>query len=70
MIQQEDINYLKQFFVLRETCDTKNDRQDAKIFEIEKNIVSIQTKLNMLIGILGAIGVAVLGIAIKLLFGG
>lgn len=68
-ITPEDIEYLRTVFVSRETCDTKNDQQEKEIIDLKMSITSIQTKLNMLLGILGAIGVAVLSIAVKLLFG-
>ena len=68
MIPAEDIEYLRTIFVSRETCDTKNDKQEEEIIELKMSITSIQTKLNMLLGVLGAIGVAVLSIAVKLLF--
>ena len=68
-ITPDDVEYLKTIFVSRETCDTKNDQQERDIIELKMSITSIQTKLNMLLGILGAIGVAVLSIAVKLMFG-
>lgn len=68
MISAEDIECLRTIFVSREACDTKNDKQEQEIIELKMSITSIQTKLNMLLGILGAIGVAVLSIAVKLLF--
>ena len=69
-ITPEDIEYLKTFFVSRETCDNKNDQMQRDITEIKITQTQIQTKQNMTIGILAAIGAAVLSIAIKLLFGG
>ena len=69
-ITPEDIEYLRSIFVLKETCDNKNDQMQRDITEIKITQTQIQTKQNMTIGILAAIGAAVLSIAIKLLFGG
>lgn len=69
-ITPEDLEHLRQIFVSRESCEARNDQVQRDITEIKITQTSIQTKQNMTLGILGAIGVAVLSIAIKLLFGG
>lgn len=46
------------------------DEHDARLAESDNKFTSINTKLNFIIGIFSAIGVAVLGAAIKFLFGG
>ena len=69
-ITQEDLEYLRTVFVSRDSCDAKNDQMQKDITEIKITQTSIQTKQNMTLGILAAIGAAVLSIAIKLLFGG
>lgn len=69
-ITPEDLEYLRTIFVSRESCEARNDQVQRDITEIKITQTSIQTKQNMTLGILGAIGVAVMSIAIKLLFGG
>ena len=69
-ITPEDVEYLRTIFITRDACDTKNDQMQKDITEIKITQTSIQTKQNMTLGILAAIGAAVLSIAIKLLFGG
>ena len=70
MIEENDIVRLKEVFVTRSECEIKNDESQRDRAEIKADIRECRTKLNMLVGILAAIAVPVLGIAIKLLFGG
>ena len=69
-ITPDDVEYLRTLFVTRDSCDVKNDQMQKDLTEIKITQTSIQTKQNMTLGILAAIGAAVLSIAIKLLFGG
>lgn len=68
MFSPEQIDYLKTIFVTHESCETRNDIQNKEIVELKMTMVGVHTKLNMLLGILGAIGVAVLGIVVKMMF--
>lgn len=70
MISKEDIEQLTAFFVTRTEWDKNIDKTTAEVAELKKDIAVLGTKLNYLIGILSAIGVGVLGVAIKVLFGG
>lgn len=70
MISKEDIEQLAAFFVTRTEWDKNIDKTTAEVAELKKDIAVLGTKLNYLIGILSAIGVGVLGVAIKVLFGG
>ena len=70
MLSKDDMDQLTLVFVTREECQDTQDAYSGKLAENSKSLVQIETKLNMLLGILTPIGVAVLGIAVKLLFGG
>lgn len=69
MIEKEDIERLDERYVRKEDCSTIQADTDKRIDEIHVTQAVMDTKLNILIGILSAIGVAVLGIAVKLFFG-
>lgn len=70
MIEKEDFELLDNRYVKKDECIEKHEKTDEKISNLKSDIASIKTRLNMLIGILSAIGVAVLGVAVKMLFGG
>lgn len=70
MIDENDILRLREIFVTRQECETRTDENQRNIAELKSDVRECRTKLNMLIGILAAIAVPVLGIAVKILFGG
>lgn len=70
MFDKDDIEQLRPFFVTRSEWDQNIDKTTQEVAELKKDIAVLGTKLNYLIGILSAIGVGVLGVAIKVLFGG
>jgi hypothetical protein len=69
MLEQEDVNYLKEIFVPREECNRIVAKENEKINAMALTVAKLDTKLAILIGILGAIAVPILAIAVKLLFG-
>ena len=69
-IEQEDITRLDERYVKKDDCTVLRSDTDRRIDAIVTDFAVMKTKLNMLIGILSAIAVPVLAIAIKLLFGG
>lgn len=69
VIEKEDIERLDERYVRKEDCSTIQADADKRIDQIHEAQAIMNTKLNTLIGILSAIGVSVLGIAVKLLFG-
>lgn len=69
-IEQEDIARLDERYVKKDDCTVLRSDTDRRIDAIVTDFAVMKTKLNMLIGILSAIAVPVLAIAIKLLFGG
>ncbi len=66
----EEIDFLKNFFVSKETCDEKKHNSDEHILKLEITMAKIGTKLSVMIGILGAIGATMLTVVAKFLFGG
>lgn len=69
MIDKEDIERLDERYVMQKDCTARQEEQDEKINELRLRLVKVDTKLGVLIGILSAIGVPVIAIAVKLLFG-
>jgi len=68
MIPSEDVEQLKLVFVTKDECGASQKGMHEEIASIKIDMAAVKTKLNILIGILSAIGVAVLGVAVKLLF--
>lgn len=65
---EHDFPILDDRYVKRSDCATHQKNIDREISDLRKNDAVILTKLNIITGILSAIGVAVLGVAVKLLF--
>ena len=64
-------------YMTRDSCDRKQDEVYKSISTIEKNLTNMKVDiakqcfyLKILVGILSAIGVAMIPICLKLLFGG
>jgi hypothetical protein len=70
MIEHEDIERLDERYVKKDDCATLMGVTDNRVDDLKTDIAVMKTQLKILIGILSAIAVPVLAIAIKLLFGG
>lgn len=70
MIDDKDIERLKEIFVTRQECNTTVDDIRLKISEDNKELAVINTKLSLVLWLLGAVGAAVITVLIKILFGG
>ena len=57
-------------YVLIEDCDRTVKEESKKIDRLTVEFAKSNTKLNILIAILSAIAVPILGVCVKLLFGG
>lgn len=72
MIDNHDIDTLTRRFddryVTKNECDTKIDKTDAAIMRIDKTLTELSTKMRLFLWLGSAVGVAVIGIAIKYLF--
>lgn len=69
MIERSDVEHLKELFITRKECSEQMKVNDDRISSIREDTVVIRTQLKITLAILSAIGVAVLGVAIKLMFG-
>lgn len=69
MLSEDDIRYLKNFFVAWDNCNATVNAQKEELSKLTVSLSVVKSKLNTLLAILSAIGVAVLSIAIKMLFG-
>ena len=70
MIEHNDLERLDERYIKRVECVDLRTATDKRIDTIITDMAVNKTKLNILIGILSAIGVPVLAIAVKLLFPG
>lgn len=70
MIDNNDIARLDEIYVRKDDCTGYRASEEKEFREMSERIIEIKTKQNITIGILSAIGVAVLTIAVKVLFGG
>ena len=69
MLEEKDIVRLREIFVTRDSCDEKKHNNEEHIQKLELTMAKLSTKMSIMIGILGAIGVAILSVAVKALFG-
>ncbi len=69
MIDEKDIERLKEIFVTRNECRAQSDEVESKLAKDLVRLSVIETKQNITIGILAAIGGGLLTVIIKILFG-
>ena len=69
-MEDKEIERLKEIFVTRRECDAHNQASTEHFAKLEISIAKIGTKLSIMMGILGAIGVAVAAAVVKIIFGG
>ena len=67
-VSREDIEWLDERYVKKDDCTVLRTDTDRRIDSIKEDITIVKTKLNVLIGILSAIGTILLGIALKIMF--
>lgn len=70
MIDKEDIDRLKEIFVTRQECDRNMDEIKEVMSDNKAQFAVITTKLSLIMWLLGAVGSGVIGILIKIIFGG
>lgn len=70
MLEEKDLVRLREIFVTRDTCDEKKHANEIHIQKLEISMARVSTKMTVMIGILGAIGVAILSVVVKMMFGG
>ena len=69
MIETSDLERLKEIFVLRRECEETQERTRREISTIEITMAEIKVQLNLVMGILAAVGVAVLSLVVKQFWG-
>ena len=70
MIEDKDLDRLKEIFVTRKECDDTIDHQNRKFANDDKRLAVIETYQKITLAILSAVGVGVLGILLQMIFGG
>lgn len=66
---KDDIEQLKLYFVPREECNSTTDEINNKLSNDSRELAVINTKLSLILWLLGAVGAAVITVLIKILFG-
>ena len=69
-IDEKDIERLKDIFVTKDKCQQNIDIFDRKLSNDLVKISVIETKLNIITWLLGAITTGIITVLIKLFFGG
>lgn len=70
MIDKEDIDRLREIFVPRQECDRDMEAIKEVMSDNKAQFAVITTKLSLIMWLLGAVGSGVIGILIKIIFGG
>lgn len=70
MIDDKDIERLKEIFVTRKECDDTIDHQNRKFANDDKRLSIIEDNTKWILRILSAVGAGVMGILLEMLFGG
>lgn len=69
MIDEKDIDRLKEIFVTRQECQSTIDNFDGKLNKDLVRLAIIETKLSQITWILTAVGGGVITMIIKMFFG-
>lgn len=70
MVEEKDIDRLKEIFVTRQECQKQTDAFDNKLNKDLVRLAVIETKLSQITWILTAVGGGVITMLIKMFFGG
>ena len=70
MIEEKDIERLKEIFVTRQECQRQTDGFEAKLNKDLVRLAVIETKLSQITWLLTAVGGGVITMLIKMFFGG
>lgn len=68
-IDAEVLDRLREIFVTRRECDASMDKMGRDLGETKSSINVINAKLNIVLGILSAVGIAVLGLVVMKMWG-
>ena len=70
MIEQSDIDRLKEIFVTRKACDGTTESLKSKLSNDRVQLAVIESKLGTITWLLTAVGGGVIATLVKLFFGG
>ena len=70
MIEQSDIDRLKEIFVTRKECDWTTESLKSKLSNDRVQLAVIESKLGTITWLLTAVGGGVIATLVKLFFGG
>ena len=70
MIEQSDIDRLKEIFVTRKECDGTTENLKSKLSSDRVQLAVIESKLGTITWLLTAVGGGVIATLVKLFFGG
>ena len=70
MIEEKDIDRLKEIFVTRQECQAQTDSFESKLNKDLVRLAVIETKLSQITWLLTAVGGGVITMLIKRCFGG
>lgn len=70
MIDEKDIDRLKEIFVTRQECQKTTDAFDSKLNKDLVRLAVIETKLSQITWILSTVAAGVVTMLIKMFFGG
>lgn len=70
MVEEKDIDRLKEIFITRQECQKTTDAFDNKLNKDLVRLAVIETKLSQITWILTAVGGGVITMLIKMFFGG
>ena len=68
-LSSSQMEQIKSVFVTREECNTTTEDLNKKLNQDFADLAVIKFQLKLVLGILGAIGVAILGLVIKQFWG-
>ena len=69
MIEEKDIDRLKEIFVTRQECQKQTDAFDSKLNKDLVRLAVIETKLSQITWILSTVAAGVVTMLIKMFFG-
>ena len=68
MLDEKDIDRLREIFVTRKECDDNIDHQNRKFANDDKRLAVIENNTKIILRVLAAVGVGVLGIFLEMAF--
>jgi len=70
MIDEQDISRLKEIFITRQECDSITGQIEQKVNEENVRLAVIEHQLKNITWLIMTVGAGVIGILIKIFFGG